>query len=249
MKIRKTLKKLSAIVMSFAMLFGILPMLGCGITAKAASNPVKMYFMDFTFSKYGITDRNIYIQVDAGSAANKAVYVHYENIHEGVWQDAQASFVTKLDANTEIWKANVHGTGLGEEYAIKYIGDGQTYWDNNNGNNYTNSDLLGEANVSAQRLRFGNNGYYLQVAVKNLAYNKIVKVRYTEDNWATYKDVDLQYKSAITGTNSELWDVTLNLDNASRDNFEFCVYYQVNGQTYWDNNFGSNYDISYYRAY
>ena len=249
MKIGKTLKKLSAIVMTFAMLFGILPILGCGITAKASSNPVKMYSMDFTFRKYGVTDRNIYIQIDASSASNKAVFVHYENTSAGEWQDAEATFVTKLDANTEIWKANVHGTGLGEQYAIKYIGDGQTYWDNNNGNNYTNSDLIGEAKVSAQRLRSGYNGYYLQVAVKNLAYNKTVKVRYTEDNWATYQDVDLQYNSAISGTDSELWDVTLNLDDTSHDNFEFCVFYQVNGQTYWDNNFGSNYDITYYRAY
>lgn len=249
MNLRKTIKKLCAIVMAFAMLFGILPMSGCTITANAASNPVQMYSVDNTFSRVGYTSRAIYIQVDAKSAANKAVYVHYENTYEGKWQDAQASFVTKLDDNTEIWVAGVSGIGLSGEFVIKYVGDGHIYWDNNNGKNYSSHDLLGAANVSAQRLRSGGHGYNLQVAVKNLAYNKIVKVRYTEDNWATYKDISLNYQNAIEGTDSELWGTTLNLTSGSTDGFEFCVYCQVNGQTYWDNNFGSNYDISYYRAY
>lgn len=247
MKVRKKIKKLSAVIMTFAMLFGLLPMLGCGITAKADYNPVKMYSVDITLSRVGVTTRNIYIQVDAGSAANKAVYVHYESYKLGEWQDAQASFVTKLDDNTEIWKATISGLEAGQ-FAIKYVGDGQVYWDNNNGNNYTYNDILGTANVSAQRLKSAQNGYYLSVAVKNLAYNKVVRVRYTFDNWATYQDADLTYSSPITGTDSELWSTTLSTSGSS-GGFQFCVYYQVNGQTYWDNNFGSNYDSSYYRAY
>lgn len=247
MKIKKNIKKLSAVIMTFAMLFGLLPMLGCGITAKADYNPVKMYSVDTTFSRYGITTRNIYIQVDAGSAANKQVYVHYELVNEDEWQDAQASFVTKLDDNTEIWKATVSGIITGQ-FAIKYVGDGQVYWDNNNGNNYAYDDILGTANVSAQRLRSSLDGYSLYVAVKNLAYNKVVRVRYTYDNWATYQDADLTYSYTLTGTNNEIWGTTLSIPS-STSGFQFCVYYQVNGQTYWDNNFGSNYDSSYYRAY
>lgn len=233
--------------MTFAMLLGILPMLGCGITAKADYNPVKMYSVDTTFSRIGITAFNVYIQIDASSASNKAVYVHYETATQEEWLDAQASYVGKLDANTELWKASVSGMGTGQ-FAIKYIGDGQVYWDNNNGNDYSNSDVLGTAIVSAQRLRYAQNGYYLSVAVKNLAYNKVVRVRYTLDNWATYQDADLTYSAPITGTNNELWSTTLNVPTFT-DGFEFCIYYQVNGQTYWDNNFGSNYDSSYYRSY
>ena len=247
MKIRRNIRKLSAVIMTFAMLLGILPMLGCGITAKADYNPVKMYSVDTTFSRVGITTSNIYIQVDAGSAANKAVYVHYELYNQEEWEDAQASFVTKLDDNTEIWMATVSGV-VTRQFAIKYVGDGKVYWDNNNGNDYSFDDVLGTAIVSAQRLRSGLNGYALRVAVKNLAYNKVVRVRYTLDNWKTYNDVDLTYETAISGTNNEYWSTTLNVPMFT-DDFEFCVYYQVNGQTYWDNNFGSNYDSNYYRSY
>ena len=82
--------------------------------------------------------------------------------------------------------------------------------------------------------------------MKNPDYNKIVKVRYTQDNWATYKDIDLSYLSSISGTDSERWDITLNLDENKINDFHYCIYYQVNGQTYWDNNFGENYDKNYY---
>lgn len=247
MKIGKNIRKLSAVIMTFAMLFGILPMLGCGITAKADYNPVKMYSVDTTLSRVGVTTRNIYIQVDAGSGANKAVYVHYEAYNLGEWQDAQASFVTKLDDNTEIWMATISGLESGQ-FAIKYVGDGQVYWDNNNGNNYSANDILGTAVVSAQRLRRYTDCYYLRVAVKNLAYNKVVRVRYTTNNWQTYQDIDLTYSSSISETNSEYWSTNLCLP-ASTSGFQFCIYYQVNGQTYWDNNFGFNYDSTYYRSY
>lgn len=248
MKITKNIRKLSAVIMTFAMLLGILPMLGCGITAKADYNPVKMYSVDTTFSRYGITTYNVYIQIDAGSAATKAAYVHYEVANQDEWLDEQASFMTKLDDNTEIWKATVSGTGVTGQFAIKYIGDGQIYWDNNNEKNYTANDILGTANVSAVRLRSTTGGHLLRVAVKNIAYNKIVKVRYTLNNWATYQDVALDYEGPISGTNNEYWKTTLNIPISS-DGFEFCVYYQVNGQTYWDNNFGSNYNSSYCRLY
>ena len=250
MKVSKVFKKLSAIVMMFAMIFGLFGITGSGITAKASTNPVNMYCYDFVYSKYGYTEYNVYIQVEAGSAGSKAVYVHYD-AGNSVWQDQAATFLTKIDDNTEIWKATVGGFGIGEEYAIKYIGDGQTYWDNNNGNNYTGNDILGQANVKVKRLNYQTpSSFKVQATVKNLAYNKVVKVRYTQDNWVTYQDAALSYEAPITGTNAETWGVTLNLDESKMDDFHYCVSYQVNGTTtYWDNNFGANYDKSYYRVY
>lgn len=249
MRITKTFKKLSAIIMVFAMLFGVLPMLSNGITAKASSNPVKFHSTELMITRYGNSRFDIYIQVEAGSAATKAVSVHYEDTYLDKWLDEEATFFTKTDDNTEIWKATVSGYGL-TQFAIKYVGDGHTYWDNNNGSNYKFREYVGAANIKSMRLTSQSSEYYrIQAAVKNLAYNKIVKVRYTEDNWATWTDVDLNYDSPISGTNSEIWAVSLNLDPAKRDSFHYCLYYQVNGQTYWDNNFGANYDSSYTRPY
>lgn len=249
MKISKTFKKISAVIMAFAMLVGVAGGFGGEITAKASTNPVKMYYCDPIIKEWrGYRQYDVYIQIEAGSAATKEVYVHH-GTGDSEWQDTQASFVTKLDANTEIWKATVSGReNAGTEYAIKYIGDGKTYWDNNNGNNYTIHDILGQANVKAERLSSQTaSNYYIQAVVKNLAYNKVVKVRYTLDNWASYQDVNLSYRSSITGTNMERWGVTLNLNESNLDSFHYCISYEVNGQTYWDNNCGANYDRSFYR--
>lgn len=247
MRLGKRMKKLSAVVMAFAMIFGLAGFgANGGITAKAAGNPVKMYSSEITFSKYGSTSYNVYIQVEAGSASSKQVYVHHSTYDQG-WVDTEAAFCGKTDSNTEIWKASVSGI-QSEEYAIKYVGDGVTYWDNNNGNNYEAGNVVGTAAVKALPLRSGaGSTYTVQASVKNLAYNKVVKVRYTEDNWATYKEANLSYSYSDSDTNSEVWQTGISVANSS--DFEYCISYTVNGTTYWDNNFGTNYDSSFYRAY
>ncbi len=241
MRIQNSVKKISAIIMMFAMIFSVFTISGSKVTVKAADSPVKMYCCDLQgYYKYNY-QYTVYIQIDAGSAANKAVYVHH-SVYVGDWEDTPATYVKKLDDNTELWKATVYGENT-SQYAIKYVGDGQTYWDNNNGKNYTTSDILGQVNVKANRLSHQTPAYYsIQTTVRNLDYTKIVRVRYTLDNWNTYQDADLSYQYSDNGTDTEKWLVTLNLDEDVMDSFHYCIYYQVNGQTYWDNNFGENYD-------
>ncbi|MBQ2799974.1 MAG: hypothetical protein IJF03_01135 [Lachnospiraceae bacterium] len=242
MKLGKTIKKLSAMIMALAMIFSLVGFCGNDITAKAASNPVKLYSSEITFCKYGMTKYDVYIQVDANSATNKKVYVHHTTYDQG-WIDTEATYCGRTGSNTEIWKASV--SVMGEtDYAIKYVGDGVTYWDNNNGQNYEAANTLGTATVKAIPRR--EQGY-IQALVKNLAYNKTVKVRYTEDNWATYKEANLTYSYAIANANAECWATTISVSNPS--NFQYCISYTVNGKTYWDNNFGANYNHLFYRAY
>lgn len=245
MKLHNAIKRILSVIMIFAILFGGFVIPGSRITAKASDNPVQMYAFDRVRSSRGYVQCIVYIQIDAGSASNKSVYVHH-NTYESGWVDEPATYLTNLDDNTEIWKAAISGNVI-TEFAIKYIGDNQTYWDNNNGNNYSlNSSILGTAKVKAERTSYQSpDSYNIVAVVKNLAYNKIVKVRYTQDNWATYQDADLSYASSISGTDSERWSTTLNLDENKMDDFHYCIYYQVNGQTYWDNNFGENYDSTY----
>lgn len=251
MKISKLLKKLSAIMLAFAMLCGV-----CGMyiipenenTAYASESPVKMYYCDQVINWRGSVQYIVYIQIDAKSAANKAVYVHH-SAGTNEWQDVAATYVAHLDNDTEIWSATVSGYAIGEEYAIKYIGDGQTYWDNNNGKNYTCDNVLGQANIIVDRLSYQQPSYYkIKAILKNLAPVKIIKVRYTQDNWATYQEAALSYSSTyyIDTEEYETWDVTLNLDENKMDSFQYCVSYEVNGETYWDSKFGANYDKSHY---
>lgn len=249
MKMSNVIKKISAIVMVFAMLLSVFGMSGSGITAKASASPVKLYSCQKDTDYRGYEAYSIYIQIDASSAANKAVYVHYDAGESG-WLDQAASYVGKLDNNTEIWEASIEGRELGSNFAVKYVGDGQAFWDNNNGSNYTFGDVLGVANVKVKRADSQFLSYYgIRAIIKNLDYTKVVKVRYTVDNWATYQDVELNYLLSNTVNNTEIWGVTLNIDPDKGESFQYCVSYEVNGQIYWDNNFGQNYDINYYSPY
>lgn len=245
MKFNKTFKKIFAAIMMVTMLCCGMNIFNNQINVNADTNPVQMYCTDHYFSKYGILQYTVYIQVDAGSAGNKAVYVHHNS--QNGWVDTAATFFTKLDSNTEIWKASISGV-MTDDFVIKYVGDGNTYWDNNNGQNYNSSDIIGAANVKALRRRSGYSNQ-IRAVVKNLAYEKIVKVRYTLDNWNTYQDANMSYVNSNYGVNGELWAVDLDLDQNNLDGFQFCICYEVNGQTYWDNNFGANYNKDYYRSY
>ena len=248
MKLGKTMKKLSAMIMAFAMIFSLVGFSGNTVTAEAASNPVKLHSTVINFVKYGMTNYYVYIAVDTNSASNKKVYVHHSTYNQG-WVDTAASFYKKADANTEIWRAYVSGNEA-TDFVIKYVGDGVTYWDNNNYKNYdAERDTLGASvNVRALPLRSAYSNYYcVQATVENLAYHKSVKVVYTNDNWATSKTANLSYYFSEEGTNAERWKVDIPVTN--KDKFQYYITYTVNGKTYVDNNWGANFDISYYRAY
>ncbi|MDE5781063.1 MAG: CBM21 domain-containing protein [Lachnospiraceae bacterium] len=246
MNISKNIKKVTAIILALAMMFGVFGISGMEVTVKAADNPVKMYYCDQGYSYYGTITKNVYIQIDSRSASNKQVYIHHTNYEGTDWEDTEATYFTKLDDNTEIWKASICGIEAKLKYAIKYIGDGKTYWDNNNGNNY-GYDITGAANVKAGRLVFGSNsaGVNVTAVVKNIAYDKKVKVRYTLDNGKTYEEKSLSYSKGIEGTNDEIWSTDISFGDSDYKDFHFCISYEVNGKTYWDNNFGANFDYSY----
>lgn len=101
-----------------------------------------------------------------------------------------------------------------------------------------------------------------QIAVKNISFTKIVKIRYSFDNWFTIVNVDAKYTSDIprvlkrAGYDRFLFQLSTpvllsmyfktnpNFLN-SAPNFEFCIKYTSGGQDFWDNNHSRNYRLSF----
>ena len=101
-----------------------------------------------------------------------------------------------------------------------------------------------------------------QIAVKNISFIKIVKIRYSFDNWFTIVNVDAKYTSDIprvlkrAGYDRFLFQLSTpvllsmyfktnpNFLN-SPPNFEFCIKYTAGGQDFWDNNHSRNYRLSF----
>ena len=212
-----------------------------GVSANAATDKVSMYSTETYFCKYGMTGTYVYVQTK-DNASNQQVSIHYNYLKGQAWQDADAEYVKTLDDGSKLWKAYI--TSYNTEYAIRYVGDGKTTWYNNNGKNYK-LESLGVAPITVNRGSYFYSGFYrVSATLQNYAYHKTVKVRYTTNNWATFNDVALKYDS--TNTNgTENWSTTISDSNLKADGFEYCVYYTANGQTYWANNFGANYNASY----
>ena len=204
------------------------------LEAKAATNEVSLYYTNVKYFYHGGAYYDISIKV-LNKAYDKDVVVHYTTgDSNGIWYDAPATYVTSLDSNYDIFRVRVSGFG-GIEYALKYTVNGQTYWDNNNGNNYTGSDYIGEAPMYVVQSPYNND--FVSVYVKNLAYDKKVTVYYTTDNWATTQSKDLSYyKTKEDGL--EIWDADLTIT----EDTQYYFTYTVNGQTYRDDNWGRFYN-------
>lgn len=86
------------------------------------------------------------------------------------------------------------------------------------------------------------------IKVKNLSYEKAVKVRITFDTWKSHTDVDCQYvKDTYLGSEWDTFSFEVNLPARvePHEHVEFAVFYMVGGDTYWDSNQGLNYKITH----
>lgn len=170
----------------------------------------------------------------------KKVTLHYTQ--DGVnWSDSDASY-SKADPNDseyDIWTFAILSPSSPITFTIKYEVNGQTYWDNNNGNDYSlNSSthaVLGKSVIKTIK-QYSFSPYIIYL--KNISYEKTVKIRYTTDNWASYQESDATYYQA---QNADIDEWTIPSSVPKGNNVRFEVLYTVNGTTYIDNNFGDFY--------
>ncbi|XP_037122667.1 protein phosphatase 1 regulatory subunit 3B [Syngnathus acus] len=85
------------------------------------------------------------------------------------------------------------------------------------------------------------------VKVKNLSFEKRVRLRVTFDSWASHSDVECAYvRDSYQSASADTFSFSLSLPPqllAPRRHVEFAICYQVAGAEYWDSNHGRNYRI------
>lgn len=212
--------------------------------ASAASQPVQLKNAYTWFYGDETSAWNTSGEIDVQKlGTDKQVTIHYTS--DGTnWYDLSATYVKDDPSNPgyEIWKFN-HDYNKLETFTIKYTVNGTTYWDNNNGSNYTFTDGTASSILGQDAVKYytaAENGYTgYKIYAKNLGYTKSVGVRYTTDNWATYTDVNATFAKSQDG-NVDVFNLPSIPVRA-----QFAVYYTVNGTTYWDNNDGANYQITF----
>jgi hypothetical protein len=230
--------------------------------AAAGDYPVQLYYAKMNFNYYhgspcgfSVSGK---ISVESLGGSEK-VYVHY-TYGDGEWVDVEAVYQGKAADGRSVWNFRTKDSAVPYSYyeykcqfAIRYEVNGKVYWDNNGGADYSlyssnmnkNGNthwILGKSVLILDHASRWNNAYgdiTGEIILKNLAYEKNVRVIYTTDNWQTVREAYAYYKEPMTD-NLEKWAFTLP-DTKSCNEVQFCLAYTVNGVTYWDNNFTLNY--------
>ena len=102
-------------------------------------------------------------------------------------------------------------------------------------------------NVCLEKTYCNRNGVYGRIQVKNIAFEKDISVRYTFDSWAAVKEMKARYipGASIADTDTFFFHVPPPGWSSGDQKMEFAICYTVDGETYWDNNFGDNYRLLY----
>lgn len=80
-------------------------------------------------------------------------------------------------------------------------------------------------------------GLTAKIKVKNIAYVKKVTLHYKDSLYDRWQDCEAKYEGA-SNDGYEIWTVTQAFVG---DYIQYAIKYEVNGQTYWDNNSGKDY--------
>ena len=91
------------------------------------------------------------------------------------------------------------------------------------------------------------------VRVKNISFEKAVRVRCTFDGWETHTDISASYvpNNPVVGQSSTAsrydtfkfeMSVPPTMDFSKK--IQFCVCYEVNNAQFWDNKGGANYEVT-----
>lgn len=222
-----------------------------------------------TSSKYGYSwvDTSVLARVQ-NIAYTKSVSV-YGKTAAGAWVTLPMSYSRAADSGFELWSlaqaTNLPSTGYITEFVLKYVVNGQTYWDNNAGQNYkinyAGCNLVGDnikqilnSDTTTMYVNNGVAGLLFGSFVKNLAPSKQVSAVYTLNNWQTSVTMPLSYNpswvyaySVVPSPNqvgTEYWSgYAQNVAIPAGAKVKYFYKYVVNGQTYYDNNFGRNYEF------
>ena len=100
----------------------------------------------------------------------------------------------------------------------------------------------------------GKTFLYGLVNVKNLAFEKKIVVKLTLNNWKTSVVFGgqsiISYVKSIDSIDQFKFKISLDdlIYGSNNVDLQLCIKYEVNGNEYWDNNFGNNYKFKLTRV-
>ncbi|CAG7726505.1 unnamed protein product [Allacma fusca] len=100
---------------------------------------------------------------------------------------------------------------------------------------------LHEKRVMLETAYSDNSSYIIgTVRVVNVGFEKTVYIRYSQDDWLSWQEIEATYNSACHDVTTDKFNFTLYMNNR----LSFAVRYVCNGQEFWDSNSGANYSFN-----
>ncbi|NOT83282.1 MAG: endonuclease [Methylococcaceae bacterium] len=190
---------------------------------------------------------------------------------DGVWQILTAHFYGKSGQNKEYWQAKIKQIFMADnapsghiQFALQFKTQGVTYWDNQQGLNYSskaNSGLnlanaLPLLNIDFSGTLADKAPFFpVTIAVDASLNAEQVFVHWTTDNWQHTTITPCHTRKHAHNRNllsppkpnkrrgTERWKARLNIKDAFR--LQYCISFVAQGKTYWDNNLGQNYSAQH----
>lgn len=114
-------------------------------------------------------------------------------------------------------------------------------------------DVLGRLetqNVCLEKIFCNTFGIYGRIQVKNLDFEKLVRVRFTFDAWQSWRDLQANYIPGSSSGQTDSFFFHLRSPELTSEHrkMEFAISYKVCEQEFWDNNHGDNYRLVYFKS-
>ncbi|CCX35400.1 putative Protein phosphatase regulatory subunit Gac1 [Taphrina deformans PYCC 5710] len=110
--------------------------------------------------------------------------------------------------------------------------------------------------VETVYLSTDKRGLMGRVAVRNLAFQKSVAVRYTLDDWRTTSETAAEYTQDVRRKQRDdafdrfLFHIRIDdFAGVTDKTMHFCVRYHTAGQDYWDSNNGQNFRVEFHKQF
>lgn len=231
---------------------------------KAVSSNVKLIMSNYYIeSAYGLPPYTMNHILEGeievkNIAYNKQVVIHYIGSDNQTWIDANATYSRpSTRIGYEYWYFSItipiykYPPDKLYTFAIKYVVNGSTYWDNNNNQNYYRTFSRDIVKLkTAKYYTTSNPSPYTknhileaEIEVKNLAYNKEVAIHHVGSD-GKWKDATGTYLKPSTRSGYEIWKVVITTPvykYPPQDFYRFAIKYNVRNEEYWDNNNNKDY--------
>ncbi|KAI9527704.1 hypothetical protein NQZ68_027794 [Dissostichus eleginoides] len=107
---------------------------------------------------------------------------------------------------------------------------------------------LAESMVTLENCSVNEQVLHGTVRVRNISFQKEVRVRITFDSWQSYRDVSCAYlPKRFGGPQTDIFEFYIAIPKVldAKRRIEFCLSYSPGGQSepFWDNNNGQNYSV------